>query len=568
MGSNLITHLPASHVLACLLVGFYAWSRFNTPRAVRSQTSRFQYIASCVMYVLSCVGLWTGITLAIQQNPQWLSVLHPAPTDGTKLDGLAAPLVAALMLTTLLPSVPILHGIDGKILALFHRMGEIPFGAVRWAQRMKDSPFEMPEALVRETRDYIFGENDDQLTALVAEISTDKDGAPQQYRFTRVLVLYVWLKKYRSRARFEADYAEDVNAFEKRMKSYFAQCVGFFTVVAQLSPQQLAALPDSAKTYSTLTRDAYEDVRLMLARILLYSNNREVQIADKLKTLGFEITTLRGVAFPLNVLALNWLGVVLLFAAVAVLTATPDGAAMTRRLTIGFLIAINHCVAAGFAIVPKQLWAFANRCHDRERPVLAYLISGLLTLSVVFALSAIVYAIKLTLPHTESLTPFSVQCKWLTLSTALAILLAFACDNYTFEKQDPRWLRLAESAGIACCMALVGYLVIKWIAADLGAVHWRTPPQPWMPMVLSAAIGALFGATIPHWYRQTMRRLKQGADTPGTGSLPHQAVVPGLSLCVVRASAEESELSAPDRGIRSATAAAGDRQHLEGCVDG
>ncbi|WP_233836568.1 hypothetical protein [Paraburkholderia sp. ZP32-5] len=526
MGLNFIAHLPASHVLACLLVGFYAWSRFNTPRAVRSQTSRFQYLASSVMYVLSCAGLWTGLTLAIQQNPQWLSILHPTGTEGTKIDGLEAPLVAALMLTTLLPSVPILHGIDDKILALFHRMGEIPFGAVRWAQRMKDAPFEMPERLVEEAREYI-RESEDLPTALVAEISTDKDGAPQQYRFTRILVLYVWLKKYQARARFEADFAEDVDAFEKRMKNYFAQCVGFFTVVAQLSPQQLAVLPDSTRTYSALTSAAYEDVRLMAARILLDSNNREAQIADKLKALGFEITALRGVAFPLNVLALNWLAVVVLFAAVAVLTAPHDGGAMTRRLTIGLLIAINHCVAAAFAVIPKQLWAFANRCHERERPVLAYLISGLLTLTVVFSLSAIVYAIRLAVPHTESLVPFSVQSKWLVLSTALAVLLAFACDNYALEERDPRWLRAAESVGVACGMALVGYLVITWIAADLHAEHWRTPPQPWMPMILSAAIGGLFGATIPHWYRQTMRGMKRTPDTQGPGSPLHPVVVLG-----------------------------------------
>ncbi|MGZ2746807.1 hypothetical protein [Burkholderia stagnalis] len=524
MGLNLFTHLPASHALACLLVGFHAWSRFNTPRAVRSQTSRFQYLASCVMYVLACAGLWTGITLAIQQNPQWLSILHPAPADGTRLDGLEAPLVAALMLTTLLPSVPILNEIDGKILALFHRMGEIPFGAVRWAQRIKDAEFDMPGSLVDKAKEYI-GESDDLPSTLVAEVSTDRDGAPQQYRFTRVLVLYVWLKNYRSRARFEAEFADDVDAFEKRMKSYFAQCVGFFTVAAQLSAQQLAALPDSAKTYSALTHDAYEDVRLMVARMLLYSNNREAQIADKLTSLGFKITESRGVAFPFNVLALDWIGVVLLFAVVAVLTAGQDGGAITRRLTIGFLIAINHCVAAAFAILPKQLWASANRGSDGERPVLAYLASGLLTLPVVFALSSIVYAIRLNLPHTEPLAPFVVQCKWLTLSVVLTMLLAFACDNHPLDEQDPRWLKPAESAGIACGMALVGYLVVKWVAPDLNAVHWHTQPQPWLPMALSAAIGALFGATIPQWHRQTMRRLQQGAKTRRTESPPRPVVV-------------------------------------------
>ena len=49
----------AGHGLAFLLVIFYAWSRFNTPKTVRSQTSRSQYFASGATYVLSCVGLWS-----------------------------------------------------------------------------------------------------------------------------------------------------------------------------------------------------------------------------------------------------------------------------------------------------------------------------------------------------------------------------------------------------------------------------------------------------------------------------------------------------------------------------
>ena len=504
----------AGHGLALLLVVFYAWSRFNTPKTVRSQTSRFQFFASGATYVLSCVGLWIAVTLAIQKNPHWLAILHPASVEGTKLEGLEAPLVAALMLTTLLPSVPVLQQVDIKILMFFHKMGAIPFGAVRWAQRMRDAAFEMPERLIEEVREYI-RDNDELPDVLVAGMSTDKDGAPQQYHFTRILVLYIWLTKYKSNARFAADFPEDVDAFEKRMKSYFAHCVGFFTVVAQLSSQQLAALPESAKTFPALSKEAYEDVRLMLARLLLYSTNREAQIADKLKSLGFRIAPQKGVAFPFNLLALDWLCVVLLFGAIAILTANgSSGDAITRRLTIGLLVAVNHRVAAAFAILPKQLWAFANRACERERPVLAYLMSGVLTLTVVLALSAIVYTVRQNSPHSEALLPFAAQCKWLALSTVLSMLLAFSCDNYALAERDPRWLRAAECLGIAGSMAFVGYLVVSWIGPDLEAMHWHTAPKPVIPVSLSAVIGALFGATIPHWYRQTMRKLDRETKTP------------------------------------------------------
>ena len=50
-------HIDASYLVAFLLVGFYAWSRFNTPKTIRSQTSQFQYFGSCATYVTSSLGL-------------------------------------------------------------------------------------------------------------------------------------------------------------------------------------------------------------------------------------------------------------------------------------------------------------------------------------------------------------------------------------------------------------------------------------------------------------------------------------------------------------------------------
>lgn len=507
-----------SHGLAGLLVIFYAWSRFNTPKSVRSQTSRFQYLASGGTYVLSCVGLWIGLTLAIQNNPQWLTILHPASADGMKIEGLEAPLIAALMLTTLLGSVPILQQLDARILMFFHKIGAIPFGAVRWAQRMRDARFEMPERLLEETRKYIH-DTPDVPDVLLEEISGDENGAPQQYHFTCVLSLYISLNRHGSLPRFAADFPEDIDAFEKRMKSYFSQCVSYFTVAAQLTSQQLAPIPDSGKRFLALSKEAHDDVRLMLARLLLFSSNREAQIAEKLKSLGFRIEPQKGIAFPLNLLALDWICVVVLFS-IAILSAPPtSGDATTRRLTIGLMVALNHCVAAAFAVLPKQLWGFANREPEQERPVLAYLMSGLFTLTVVLALSAIVYAVRLGSPHSESLLPFAAQCKWLTLSTVLAILLAAACDDYVLAERDPRWLRAAECIGVGGSMAIIGYLVARWIAPDLQAMHWIARPRPVIPVVLSALIGGLFGATIPHWYRRTMRKLDRNRKPPASAPL-------------------------------------------------
>ena len=128
----------ASYIVSGLLVGFYAWSRFNTPHTVRSQTSRLQYLGSGIAYVLSCLGLLMGLSWALRQQPTILNVIHSGASTALpdNLRGLDAALVSALVLTTLLPSFPVIRDVDKRMLTFFHRMGAIPFNALVWAKRL------------------------------------------------------------------------------------------------------------------------------------------------------------------------------------------------------------------------------------------------------------------------------------------------------------------------------------------------------------------------------------------------------------------------------------------------
>ena len=104
-----VLHTDASHFIAALLVMFYASGRFNTPRSVRSQTSRFQYFGSCVTYVLSCEGILFALTWALQQQqPDILNLLHVGAEGPLQSDvvGLQTPLLAALTAALPLPNKP------------------------------------------------------------------------------------------------------------------------------------------------------------------------------------------------------------------------------------------------------------------------------------------------------------------------------------------------------------------------------------------------------------------------------------------------------------------------------
>ena len=71
-----------SHVIASVLVAYFAFHRFDTPPTARGHSA-----------------------------------------------------CRSLIMTTLLPAFPGLREVDARILCLFHKIGAIPFGAVRWTGR-------------------------------------------------------------------------------------------------------------------------------------------------------------------------------------------------------------------------------------------------------------------------------------------------------------------------------------------------------------------------------------------------------------------------------------------------
>lgn len=491
-------HLDAAHLLAGLLTAFYAWNRFATPRTVRLETTRFQYYSSCVTYVVSCIGLLMLLSWILAHKPALLGILYSPSPIPEELKGLDAPLVAALILTTLLPSVPVLRDIDSAMLRFFHRMGAIPLGAVRWAQRMNMTQLTISEKLIADTKLYIA--NSTLLPdSLAAQLQPDFTLDSVRFRFTRCLALYVALSNLSGWTGYSADFPEERAAFEKKMSTFFAQSVAFFTLTTQLFQRQLEPAAGSVEQFRAYALDPYEDLRLMLARVLLYSCNSDAEVAHRLTNIGFSIQRPSLIRLPMNLLSLDFAGVVVLFVITAVSLADGD---LGRALAIGMLVAINQSIAAVCALAPKQLWNFADYRSVRERPTLSYLISGACTLTIALPISFGFYLLRVHFPF-DDIHPtisFAAQAKWLLLPTVLSIALAFACDDGIEAVHELWWLKWVESTGLAALMGLSGFLVMRWLSVNQPVQHLL-----FIPSLLNASIGALFGATIPHWYRKTMR---------------------------------------------------------------
>jgi hypothetical protein len=294
--------------------------------------------------------------------------------------------------------------------------------------------------------------------SLAAQLQPDFTLDSVRFRFTRCLALYVASSYQPGWTGYSADFPEERAAFEKKMSTFFAQSVAFFTLTTQLVQRQLEPAADSVDQFRSYALDDYEDIRLMLARVLLYSCNSGAEVAHQLTKIGFSIQRPSPIRLPLNLLSFDFAGVVVLFLIMAVSLANGD---FGRALAIGMLVAINQSLC----VRSHRSSCFADYRSAKERPTLSYLISGACTLTIALAISFGFYLLRLHFPlDVHPLIPFAAQAKWLLLPTVLSIALAFACDDTIEADHELWWLKWVESAGLAALMGLSGFLVMRLLS--------------------------------------------------------------------------------------------------------
>jgi hypothetical protein len=219
-------------VFAGIVVALFAWKRYGTPTSNRSSTTRVQFQSTCCAYVSCALALYL-VLASLLENPEAAKFL----TFGIQLPegaaNLSTPFVAALFLTTLLPSIPFLCGIDTALLKFFQRLGSIPIEIRRLRHDLKEmgyAPTQKTEVLVRSylnaypkilTNRLMFGR-----------------GNTTQHDFTRILCLYCELKELDEKSGFLSDFVDEEVELKKLVELVCAQAAIIFR-----SPRQKTWLP-------------------------------------------------------------------------------------------------------------------------------------------------------------------------------------------------------------------------------------------------------------------------------------------------------------------------------------
>lgn len=144
-------------IVAGIFVAANAYRRYNNPTSNRSTTTFINFSLYFVFYLISILTVYVFFGAVFDSSPETFGALYKLMMGDVssssalpgELKNLSAPMVSALFLTTLLPSIPGLAHYDRALLHVFWDRGNIPNHVHNMAAVMRRSPFRFSPAQIK-----------------------------------------------------------------------------------------------------------------------------------------------------------------------------------------------------------------------------------------------------------------------------------------------------------------------------------------------------------------------------------------------------------------------------------
>ena len=247
--------------------------------------------------VAACLAVYLLISRFITGNPGALTLLGVAPDLAAKFGALSAPLIAALLMTTLLPNVPALQRVDASLLAFFQRMGSIPEAVRDLSKRILAA-----KLTINEER---FSGDIDNLLDLPEEVSKelrrdDAAGQPIRLPLTRVIAMFLCLKRWQDLPRYGEFFAESGEKFKDLSKKFaeLAEEARVAFAIIQIAPgataQDAPAVAEYQHVLASYFKAHVDGVRRelcdLMAAALLAGERSNRDINNRLVEAGFVLS--------------------------------------------------------------------------------------------------------------------------------------------------------------------------------------------------------------------------------------------------------------------------------------
>ena len=482
--------LDVGFYFAALCVAVYAHERFNTPYSLRYTTTLGQYYFALSGYVMAALLIFGILSWMFEANPtvrEFISTMSGgAVLDDDKTNALPTPFVAALLLTILLPKVPVLSSIDTGIQKFFRDLGAIPHRALRLSWRLQRAPYAIPESQMADVKERI-GENELDAKAVLK----GKEGTPEA-ELAKVVALKASIDAYRGdNPRFNRQQGRDLTNIEesyKRLMEMAKVVIG--------GPNRVQTLD---QTLRNDCRALLKILCVVTARGLLQTQRSLHGTVAELAEWGFSDLEAERASLSANQIAGAVVGIGLYLLIVFLVVGTRSNTEQVLVMVIVVSMTMGAAVICAF--VPKTMTpTFACRDKGGQRPILFYLMAALGAGLAWFLIHFLRLSILAEQDLAGTVEAVLSNRPWMIMPVITAFTLAWMSDNDPSSGAIPRPLyRWIEGTATGLVMAGGMYLVLLWWSY-LDPLRYEEVPV--LQMSLSGfGIGFLLGYFLPSLYR-------------------------------------------------------------------
>ncbi len=498
-------HSTIDVLVGVVFVLFHARFRFNTPPTNRSSTTAGRYFVALAMYCM--IGVAAYLTLI--NFPHLLNFLAGGSTEPPGFaKELSNPLLVALLMTVLLPKLPLLSNLDQWIYKELQDMAAIPVEVRRLSMELrKQTPVVPPE----------FQE------ALGARLSADGFNREDLQFDSNRKPLAVWTKLTSLLMRVEdwetdrrmGGYLLEVGDVLTRIRARYKALIPKAKTCARLLRESAGAdqadrMRDAANNYaadfSELAEELYNEVLDFISHGVLRAGMTDAARINRLTALGFSQRPERDLlTFNQLLSVFGAVGVLMLISFVLFSGEMTMGVTLVRVI----MISVIFSAAVACAALPRERWGFAKMQEGGTRPVGFYIVAGLMAVGVsqlvgLVVNSALLRGLELGLQRSRYTYP------WALMTFATSVVTAYLMDNQVRQGVSRLRWRLWEGLLGAIVMIGVAYVTQSWLVQispvkeTVDTLQCNVPPLLAV-MVPAGAVGFYIGFLVPTWCREAPR---------------------------------------------------------------
>ncbi|MBE9567230.1 MAG: hypothetical protein IMF14_00950 [Proteobacteria bacterium] len=503
-----------------LFVGVNAYRRYNTPSSNRATTTFQNYITFFIFYLITVLSLYVFLGALFDSSPETIGLLYGAmlgqvnPTLPQEFSGLSAPMLSALFLTTLLPSLPWLSRYDQALLSKFWERGHIPNHVQKMAAAMRRAPFNFSPSQSKHLR------------KLCESLSVDckaldlKQADSLDFHWARLNVLLKsiaeWKQDDLTRLReFMQDNHVELNRLNESLEYINSE-------FAELKAEKLddKVLGKIEKLLSKSIFEAYRDATVLVAKATCIAELSESGRSSRISQLGFEGGSHGRDRLSATQISRALLAIMMTFLVVSIIQELGKPVDFRKFGNVSFMTFLMLFTYGAALIVALDLKCRVGMGYNeltRLRSWSAYIWVGLFTAASWFLVTISYRYILNMLSGVDSfenlsmvLTDISWSYPYALQSLALAVSISWILDNHQSQglsgrlSNKQRLFDVAISMAALAAASVVAYLWMEGIGWFEGygskdEMFRGRMSLGWM-VIKGVAVAAVVGYLVPMWF--------------------------------------------------------------------